>query len=794
MKIFRFTFKWLFRAILAIVVLLASAVLFTFPKTEGELSIASQHLKSQLSIKYDENLIPTIIAGSDTDAAFGTGYVHAQNRLWQLEFNRRTMHGELSEILGEQTLPIDKFIRTLGVMKAAKVQYAGLSADNKLQVDSYVAGINAYIDQSMVVKPAEFWLTSSKPKHWTGEDTLGWSIMMAIDLGGNYTNELFRLSLAKDFDTDKIYDVLPGYDKGKLPIAADFAKLYKDLGVFKKQAAEMLPMPFAHGLEGVGSNNWVVNGTRTKSGKPLLANDPHLGLTSPAIWFFAHIKTPSLDVKGATFPGAPSVILGRNKDIAWGFTNTGPDVQDLFLERINPANSKEYQTPTGFAPFIERVETLKVKGKPDVLLTVLETRHGPVMTEVLGAQTFIDTSKYTLSLQFTALLPQNQSIIASAGLNKARNVTEAREALKSYIAPQQNIVIADRAGNISMVSAGLVPVRHKDNELQGFVPSPGWDAKYDWQGFIPYDALPQSINPANGVIATANQRIHGEDYPHFITHDWTSPYRKDRIDALLAKTEKHDAASFTAVLGDVTSLAAEKLNPYFQKASKQSKHPDAEKARAVIGNFSGVMSADTFAPLIFSAFADQLAQITIVAKLGEARKSVYGRRDYRPAVEGMLERKDTFWCGGDCDVTIVKAFDLALDDLKKRYGDDMSKWNWGEAHRAVSAHNPLSKVPALAKYFNVSVPTGGDTYTVNVGRLDLANTAAPYNNRHAASLRAIYDLENLDKSQFIYQTGQSGNVFSKHYRDMAAKWQRVEFLPLSLNVSDKTASLTLSPK
>jgi penicillin G amidase len=786
----KFIFRWSFRLIASVIVLVGAGLWFTLPKTEGQISLKSEFLKSPLTIKYDQNLVPHIEAGSDAEAAFAVGYAHAQNRLWQLEFNRRTMHGELSALLGEATLPIDKTLRTMGVMNAAKAQYAALSPDNKLLVDSYVAGINTYIDQSLVIKPLEFWLTGAKPQHWVSEDPLAWTIMMAIDLGGNYTNELFRLSLAKDFDTNQIFQLLPGYDKDKLPINADFAKLYKDLGVFKKQGAALEQIPFAHGLEGIGSNNWVVSGAKTKSGKPLLANDPHLGLTTPAIWFFAHIKTPTTEVIGATFPGGYPVVLGRNKDIAWGFTNTGPDVQDLFLEKINPTNASEYQTPTGFEKFIERTEVIKVKGKDDVVLKVRETRHGPVMTEVLGANAFMDTSKFELALQFTALLPVNQSIVTSLGLNKARSVNEAREALKTYVAPQQSIVLADKAGNIGMVAAGLVPVRHKDNELQGFVPSPGWEARYDWQGFIPFDDLPQSINPANGVIATANQRIHADDYPHFITHDWTSPYRKDRIDALLAKTEKHDAGSFKEVLGDVTSLAAAKLNPYMQKAAQASKHALADKARAAIGNFSGVMAADVAAPLIFSAFADQLAQLTVVSKLG-SRQSVYGRRDFRPAVEGIMERNDAYWCGGACDAIAVKAFDQALDDLKARYGDN---WVWGEAHRAVSVHNPLSKVKALAPYFNVSVPTGGDTYTVNVGRLDLANREAPFINRHAASLRAIYDLEDLDKSQFIYQTGQSGNILSSHYRDFAEKWRKIEFLPLSLRVSDKASTLTINPQ
>lgn len=787
-------FRWSYKLVFAALLLLCAGIFFSLPKQSGEYALKNKGLTAEVIIKRDDKGVPHIEAQSINDLAFAVGFTHAQDRLWQLEFNRRVMNGQLSEVLGDATLPTDKFIRTIGVKRAAISQFNALPAENKKQIESYVAGINAYLDEGVIINPPEFWLTGAKPQKWDAADSVGWNIMMALDLGGNYAGEAFRMSLARDFDFARVKELSAiANDYSKLDIK-DFAQIYKDIGLFKKQTALNLePQPFAHGLDGIGSNNWVAAGSRTKSGKPLLANDPHLGLTAPAVWYFAHLRTPQFEAIGATFPGGFPVVLGRNNHIAWGFTNTGPDVQDLYIERINAANPKEYQTPNGFAEFKTRKEIIKVKNKPDVEIEVRETRHGAIVTDVVaGVNQLIDTSKYAISLQWTALREDNSSALVGLKMNQAQNVQEAREALRSFTAPQQNVVIADKQGNISLVSAGLVPIRAPDSDFKGYAPALGWEARNDWQGFVPFDELPQTHNPANGFIATANSRIHSEDYKHHHTYDWTADYRYKRIMELEAKSPKHDAGSFTTMLSDVTSLAAAKLNPHFQKALTSSKHALAEKARAKSGNFSGVMDAGQAAPLIFSSFIDQLTQDIVVSKLG-ARATIYGTRDFRIPLEGILERDDKFYCEKSCAERAAIAIDKALDDLSRRYGVDLDKWLWGEAHKAVSEHNPMSKVGALARFFNVTTPTGGDTYTVNVGRLQLGNRAAPFTNRHAASLRAIYDLEDLEKSQFIYQTGQSGNPFSLHYRDMSEKWGKVEFLPLTMKPTSSLQTLTLKP-
>lgn len=764
-------------------------------------------LSANVSIRRDSIGVPHIRAKSREDAYFALGFAHAQDRLWQLEMNRRIASGELSEVLGEPALSTDRFIRTLGVRQAAEKQYAKLPEEARAALQAYAAGINAFIDQEMAAPPIEFWLTQTSPGHWRPVDSVAWLIMMALDLGGNFNQELTRLALARTMSVDEFWQVFPPYADDPVPQSADWAQLYRTLGIYKKDGKQaQLPgrlSPFLEaGVEGLGSNNWVVSGARTESGKPLLANDPHLGLTVPAIWYFAQLEAPGLDVIGATLPGVPGVVLGRNRRIAWGFTNTGPDVQDLYLEQIDATDAKRYHTPDGFAAFAERQEIIKVRGKADVALTVRATRHGPVVTDVLpAAADSIDSSRYQVALRWTALDDDNASFLAIEGLARANSVDEARQALKFNVAPAQNVALADVDGGTGFIAAGRIPVRKPENDLKGLAPAPGWDAKYDWESVIPFDDLPQSFNPSNGMIATANQKITAPEYLPFITFDWTAPDRFNRIMALLKARDRHSVESFRAIQADVTSLAAQRLVPYFRKGEAASTHRLADTARAATKEFDGVMRSDAAAPLIFSAFADQLARVIVLEKLPAAASANYGgiNRDFRHALDKILARNDARWCDDpktpaveSCDDAVRIAYDRALDDLVRLYGDDVSRWRWGVAHAARSEHRPLGRIAALAPFFDIVVPTGGDAYTVNVGRLNLNDRAAPFTNRHAASLRAIYDLSDLEKSRFIYQAGQSGNVLSRHYRDLSDLWARNQDLPLTLDPQGPFDELTLT--
>jgi penicillin amidase len=356
----------------------------------------------------------------------------------------------------------------------------------------------------------------------------------------------------------------------------------------------------------------------------------------------------------------------------------------------------------------------------------------------------------------------------------------------------QNVVMADVSGRIAYKAAGKVPVRAANNDIRGVAPSPGWEARYDWVGWLPYEDTPQD-DGAKGWIATANQRIHAANYPHFITQDWSPPWRQQRIEHLLEKTPKHDFASMRAIHGDQQSDATLLLLPYLQKTT--SGHPLAAAALAQLEGFDGNMRAESAAPLIFSVWVDEFTRGVIGERVGQARfEKLYGKRLFRSGIEGILARDDAAWCGqGGCAKASSDALSRALDKLRIAQGGDVAKWTWGAAHPAISIHRPFSNVAPLAKLFEVRVPTGGDPFTVNVGQYHLDKADAPYANRHAASLRALYDLSDLENSRFIYQTGQSGNVFSGRYRDMSPEWAAVQYRALKMKPDTWRSTLTLAP-
>ncbi|HSV45874.1 MAG TPA: penicillin acylase family protein, partial [Ramlibacter sp.] len=546
MRILKYTLRGL--AALLVIASLAAAfyVWRSFPALRGE--IRAPGLAAPVQLRRDASDVTHIEAQSQADASFALGYVHAQERSWQLEFNRRVMHGRLSEVFGPATLETDRTLRKLGVLRAAQAQWERLPASAQRLLQAYADGINAFHASSSQALPPEFHILGVKPGLWTPQDSLGWTIMMALDLGGNWGTEFARLSALQRIDTAQLWQLMPPYPGEAPATRVDLAALYRGLGVFragevKTGAAAPAPSGLLQAgvpglqewtrglghLEGIGSNNWVVAGNRTQSGKPLLANDPHLGLTAPAIWYFARIKAPAapggkpLDVIGATLPGLPSVVLGRTAGVAWGFTNTGPDVQDLYLEQIDPSDPSRYRTPDGWAQFAQREEIIRIKGQPDEKLVVRSTRHGPVMSDANATYgEVIDTRKYALALRWPALDADNQTALAGMLANEAQTVDELLAAYKGYHSPMQNLVAADTRGRTAYQAIGRVPLRQPGNDLRGMAPAPGWEAKYDWAGWLPAEKTPRAAHAAiqaKGWHATANQRIHGVDFPYFMGAD-----------------------------------------------------------------------------------------------------------------------------------------------------------------------------------------------------------------------------------------------------------------------------------
>lgn len=756
------------------------------PRTEGTVQLAG--LKGPVQIERDAEGIPTIRAGNARDAAFALGFVHAQDRLWQLETHRRIGAGRLAEAFGEAALETDRFLRALGVRRAAAAQWERLDPRSKEWLQAYADGINSYARDELRARPPEFVLLGLQPEPWTPQDSLAWLIMMAWDLGGNWTAELQRMRLALRLPVERINELLPPYPGEKPRVTADYAALFRSLKVDGKLGVQALAAAPESGIEGVGSNNWVLAGSRTASGQALLANDPHLKLSAPALWYFARIETPEGRVAGATMPGLPAVVLGQNEHIAWGFTNTGPDVQDLYLERIQPGEPGKYQTPQGWERFETFAETIKVKGKPDVAFTARATRHGPVISDSGATEGLTGPAgapAYAIAMRWTALDADAGTLEASWEMTSARSVDEFVRASARYVAPMQNMVVADRAGRIAVVSAGRVPLRKPDNELKGQVPSPGWEARYDWAGFLDPTATPREADPPRGWIATANQRIHGPDYPHYIGSEWAPPWRMQRIEQMLDAKEKHSIDDMRTMQADEFSLATVHLLPLIRQAGPS--HPLAAAAKRELEAFDGRMAGERAAPLIFWAWARQLAQGLFADEVGE---TVWkgSTRAWREGMQAVMERGDAWWCD-DKTTPVVEtcaqqndaALARALDELQAAQGPEVSAWRWDRAHQARSEHRPFSKVRLLARWFELRAPVGGDTYTVNVSRVNLkpdATTGELYLDEHGPSLRAIYDLGEPANSRFMHSSGQSGIVLSPHYRRFVERWAKVEYVPV----------------
>ena len=792
--------KWIKRAawgLLGLVVLAAAAGFWyaqrVLPRTQGEIALAGA--LGEIRIERDANGIPTIRAGSVHDAYFGLGVAHAQDRLWQMETHRRIGAGRLAEAFGKGALDTDRFLRALGIRRMAAQQWQHLPDASRLALQAYADGVNAVLRDELRARPPEFVLLGITPEPWDPVDSLAWALMMAWDLGGNWGTELLRLRLALQLPVARINELLPPYP-GEAPLAtADYAALFRSLrlgsGATVTAWSRLPEMAPPSGVEGVGSNNWVVSGSHTTTGHPLLANDPHLKLSTPALWYFAVLEAPGLKVAGATLPGVPGVVLGQNEHIAWGATNTGPDVQDLYLEQIDAADPTRYRTPEGWATFESSTEVIRVKGQPDVTMTVRRTRHGPVISdagtgaELLGPK---DRPAYALALRWTALDATVDPYASALALQQAGSVAEFMAAAQAWVAPMQNLVVADRDGHIGVIAPGRVPRRKPENDLKGLVPSPGWDARYDWDGWVPADETPRETDPPRGFIATANQRITPPGYPHYLTSEWALPYRHQRIEQLLQAKARLSIEDLAAIQADVKSLATVPLLPWLRKA--HSTHPLAAAAQAVLKDFDGTMAEGSAAPLIYWAWQRQLARGIFRDNVGAALwEKGLSTRTFQDALEGVLQRDDEGWCDDRSSADIVEtcadqndaAFGRALDELQQAWGSDVSQWRWGRAHRMRGEHRPFSHVPLLAGLFELRAPVGGDTQTVNVSRVGLkpdADTGELYMDEHGPSLRALYDVADLAQTRVMHSSGQSGIVFSPLYRSFLQPWVQVQYVPL----------------
>jgi penicillin G amidase len=765
----------------------------TVAKLSGEALFTG--ISSPVEIVRDSNAVPHIYAATFDDAYAALGYAHAQDRLWQMELNRRLPAGRLSELLGKSTLETDQFFRAIGMRRAAAKSLAILDDATKRALQRYADGVNQFINAPTSNLPVEFAVFGIKPEPWTPLDTVTFGKLMAWDLSYNWRTELMRMRLSQRLSAQQIAQFMPTGSGVALPILPELKQFYADAGLVlpaagndaKVAALEAQWIAQAQQLQpdSLGSNNWVVAGGKTMSGKPLLANDPHLALSAPSIWYFAHLASAATkqNIVGVTLPGSPFVVLGRNDHIAWGATNTGPDTQDIFIERCVTDCKTAYQTPTGSAPFLKRTETFKVRFSADVVMEQYETRHGPVISGTSKAAEGLIPAGYVISLGWTGLLDGDTTAAANRAQQFAHDWPSFLEAVKLFTTPQQSMVFADVAGNIGMIAAARVPIRKAANKLHGLAPSPGWNADYDWDGFIPVDELPKTYNPAQQSIATANNKIVADDYKPILAHEWAAPFRVNRINELIVATPKHSMASMQALQGDTHSGYAKQMLPLL--LVPEPKSPRAAAARQLLKSWDANARAQDAAPLIFAQWMRELTKRIYADELGT---DLFDRAWDQRAIFMFNTLSNSTnaqgaWCDNittsqkeTCANQIADALDEAVAQLQVQYGVDINKWAWGDAHVALSEHRPFAQFGALFEYFNIRRAVPGDSFTVNVGGYRIANKTAPFAANHAASMRAIYDFSDLENSVFMHSTGQSGNRFSPYYDSLADRWAANEML------------------
>ncbi|APV51963.1 hypothetical protein BWI17_21210 [Betaproteobacteria bacterium GR16-43] len=766
--------------VLFIVVVLAAAGAWfwlqrSLPRVEGEVKVGA--ISATVDVVRDREGVPHIYAKSERDGWFAMGYVHAQDRLWQMEFQRRVASGRLSEFLGERSYDNDKLMRTLGIANLSHRIVEKLDANTRLSLQAYADGVNAYIGSDPPLPP-EYAVFGLKAEPWKPDDTIGWLLVMAWDLSSNWRTELARLRYAAKLGTLRTGELLPPYPGDAVQPLPDFGELYRNV----EPVAGPLLAAFPGAEEAIGSNNWVLDGSHTESGKPLLANDPHLGLQAPSLWYLAHVSTPEGNVVGGTLPGVPFVVLGRNDRIAWTMTTTGGDTQDLFVERLAPGNPARYVTPDGTEAFTVREEAIRV-GSDERRIKVRSTRHGPVISDVVKSAAGAAPKGHVIALAWAALTDDNATARGGFALNRAKNAAGLVSAARDFHAPQQTLVYADVEGTIGMIAPALVPKRSPENEAQGRVPVPGWIAKYDWQGFVPFEEMPQAVNPRTGQIVTANHRITPPGYRPFMTNDWFPPYRAERIEALLAERPRHSMLTMRALQADDLSRLAVEALPMIAAAEPVTEA--GKRTKTILAGWKGHMAIGEAAPLVFSAWYRELTRLVYADELGP---TLFAEAwETRSAfMIGVMRGEAPYaaWCDNvtsnepeTCEELAAKAFDLAAVDLEKRYGAE-SNWRWGRAHFAAGQHRPLGFTPVIGRFFNIEPETAGDGTTVNVGSTTIRDEAAPFSNRHAASLRMVYDFSDLEKSVFMQSTGQSGHIASPWYSSFAERWARVDYITI----------------
>lgn len=825
----------------------------SFPSESG--AIALPNLQAEVEVQRDKWGIPHIYAANSHDLFMAQGYIHAQDRFWQMDFWRHIGSGRLAEMFGASQVETDKYLRTMGWARVAQQEIKLVNPEMKGYLQAYAEGVNAYLAEhqgsaiSLEYTVLKLLNPGYKPELWQPLHSLTWGKVMAYDLGRNFQSEIERTILRKTLTLAQVEELFPPYPQD-LPVILPASqksntKEQEDfdepemtaLGVENiTPALESITKPMI-ALEkligpagiGIGSNNWVISGDRTSTGKPILANDPHLAVQIPSIWYEVglHCSVKSSEcpynVSGFSFAGMLGVIIGHSDRIAWGVTNVEPDVMDLYIEKINPQNPNQYEVNGKWVDMQLLPETIQVAGSKPIVQTVRHTRHGPILSDVspnlqqLEAEGHTSAAlsgqgagsgganivpplptPYAVSLRWTALEPSRLGY-AIPLLNRAENWQDFREAARNYDVPAQNLVYADVDGNIGYQMPGKFPIRAKGN---GRYPVPGWTDEYEWQGYIDFEQLPKSYNPPQGYIATANNLVQSK-YPYLITTDWVYGYRAKRIVEMISQqTQPISLLDVQSMQGDNRNLNAQTLVPLLQAISFNT--PRLKAAQKLLQDWNLQLSMTSSTAALFEVFWKHLLADTFHDQLPKEYYPDGGDRWYA-VVKNIVKQPDSLWWDNrktpkveNRDKILKQAFTEAVDELEKIQSKDPKFWNWGKLHTINFRNATLGKsgVAAIEALFNRGAfATAGDGETVNANRWRANHS---FEVTDIPSLRMIVDLGNLDNSVAIHTPGQSGHAFHNHYNDMVDPWRKVEYHPMlwaQQTVANNTsATLRLMPK
>jgi penicillin amidase len=743
-------------------------------------------LSAPVDIAFDQDGIPRIRAGNDRDAAAALGWVHARDRAFQMDLMRRAVSGRLSEIAGPATLRTDRMMRILGLRARAIADWQTMPQGTRELLQAYADGVNAWFAARGRFSAPEFILLGD-PEPWTPIDSLLWGKLMGLWLSNNWTAEAARLGLEDTLSPAQILALWPDSPAAS-PSARTLWPDYADAARRLLAATPRFPDPFT--LPPTASDAWAVDAAHSSTGAPLLAGDPHLGLGFPSLWYLARIDTPDTTEAGAFAPGVPFLVIGRNRHIAWTFTTTGADTQDLFVETMLPDG--RYLTPDGPTSFAAHEEVIKVRGQPDQPVIIRASRHGPIVSDINP-----QPGKPVLALQAMALAEGDTAAAGLVALDRAASVAEAAAAAPLITAPVQNLMVADH-DHIALLMTGRVPVRKAGD---GRLPVPGadgahdwigadgahdWsaadgahdrsaadgahdrsaaDGAHDWIGSATGARLPATLDPPSGHLVNANEPVVGHDFPVMISEDWYSDWRAKRIRALLAARPKHTVADFTAMQADTVSAFAAAMLPHLRGLTVPADQPLAAGALGLLQNWDGDLRDDRPEPLIFNAWLQRFYLDSLAAVVGADQTSAA-----EPAAPWLEVTANLIepGCTADCATRLITALETSTAELARRFGPTPETWRWGAAHVAVFAHPILGPIGATT----IEVP-GDDTTLFRSG-----GTPGDLTARHGAEFRGVYDLADLDRSQFVLIPGQSGNLLSSHAHDFLARWRIGATVPL----------------